>query len=387
MIIPLALIRAHALQRPFRTLLSIAGVALGVLASVAIGTANVQVLQSFEQAVTTVAGSATLEVAGHDLGVDESVITAIRAVEGVVSAAPVIEESVVITQGEPRGQVLQILGLDLLSEVGARGFQIPKADDPDTLEMLLAPDALYLGRQVAADWHLGVGHVVEVMVGGRVSRLRVAGFIQNEGARSSLWDRLAVMDIAAAQVLFQSIGRLDRIDLVTMPGRPLDGIAASLRAVLPPHLVVQRPAQRTKQVENMVWAFQLNLSVMSWVGLLVGVFLIYNTIAFVVAQRRREIGIYRALGMTERRVTGLFLTEAGLLGLLRRALGRRWRGVAGQRVGVTRQPNGVRSLCAGRVWRDDPVDGHPDPYGSGKRGSARDSGLDGGGFGSQCGGR
>jgi putative ABC transport system permease protein len=84
---------------------------------------------------------------------------------------------------------------------------------------------------------------------------------------------------------------------------------------------VQRPAQRTKQVENMVWAFQLNLSVMSWVGLLVGVFLIYNTIAFVVAQRRREIGIYRALGMTERRVAGLFLVEAGLLGLLGGLLG------------------------------------------------------------------
>jgi putative ABC transport system permease protein len=71
----------------------------------------------------------------------------------------------------------------------------------------------------------------------------------------------------------------------------------------------------------MVWAFQLNLSVMSWVGLLVGVFLIYNTIAFAVAQRRREIGIYRALGMTERRVAGLFFVEAGLLGLLGGLLG------------------------------------------------------------------
>ena len=321
MIIPRDLIRAHAVQRPFRTLLSIAGVALGVLASVAIGTANIQVLRSFEQAVTTVAGPATLEIAGHDLGVDESAITAVRMVEGVVSAAPVIEESVVIAQGEARGQVLQILGLDLLSEVGARGFQIAQADDAGALDMLLAPDALYLGRQVAADWNLGVGSVVEVMVGGRVVRLRVAGLIHNEEARSSLWDRLAVMDIAAAQLLFQSIGRLDRIDLVTTPDRPLDDIVASLRAVLPPHLIVQRPAQRTKQVENMVWAFQLNLSVMSWVGLLVGVFLIYNTIAFVVAQRRREIGIYRALGMTERRVAGLFLVEAGLLGLLGGLLG------------------------------------------------------------------
>ncbi len=316
-----ALIRAHALQRPYRALLSIAGVALGVLASVGIGTANIQVLRSFEQGVTTIAGPATLEIAGHELGVDESAITAVRTVEGVVSAAPVIEESVVVAQGEPRGQALQILGLDLLAEVGTRGFEIPQANTEVALEALLAPDALYLGRQVAADWNLGVGSIVEVTVGGRLVRLRVVGLIHNEAARSSLWDRLAIMDIAAAQLLFQSIGRLDRIELVTTPDRPFDDIVASVRAVLPPHLVVQRPAQRTKQVENMVWAFQLNLSVMSWVGLLVGMFLIYNTIAFAVAQRRREIGIYRALGMTERRVAGLFLVEAGLLGLLGGLLG------------------------------------------------------------------
>ena len=317
----LALIRAHALQRPYRALLSIAGVALGVLASVGIGTANIQVLRSFEQGVTTVAGPATLEITGHDLGVDESVITVVRAVDGVVSAAPVIEESVVVAQGEQRGQVLQVLGLDLLAEVGTRGFQVPQADTGLALETLLAPDALYLGRQVAADWNLGVGSTVEVTAGGRLVRLRVVGLVHNEAARSSLWDRLAVMDIAAAQLLFQSVGRLDRIELVTTPGRPLDDIVASVRARLPPHLVVQRPAQRTKQVENMVWAFQLNLSVMSWVGLLIGMFLIYNTIAFAVAQRRREIGIYRALGMTKRRVAGLFLVEAGLLGLLGGLLG------------------------------------------------------------------
>ena len=311
----IALIRAHVSQKRFRVLLSIAGVALGVLASVAIGTANIHVLRSFEQAVTTVAGPASLEIAGHDLGLDESVITAIRAVEGVVSAAPVIEDSVVLTQGKQRGQGLQIVGLDLLAEAGSRGFQI-QADAEEALEALLAPDSLYLGRQVAADWNLGVGSLVEVTVGGRRVQLRVAGLLHNDESRSSLWDRLAVMDIAAAQQLLHSVGRLDRIELVTQPGRPLDEIAASVRSVLPPHLVVQRPAQRTEQVENMVRAFQLNLTVLSWVGLLVGMFLIYNTMAFAVAQRRREIGIYRALGMTERRVAALFLLEAGLLGLL-----------------------------------------------------------------------
>lgn len=313
---PLALICAQALQRPFRALLSIVGVALGVLASVAIGTANIHVLRSFEQAVTAVAGPASLEITGGDLGLDESVITEVRTVEGVVSAAPVIEGTVVVAGGGARGQALQVLGLDLLAEVGARGFQLSQVHADEALETLQDPDVLYLGRQIAADWHLAVGSFLEATVGGRPVRLRVAGIIHHEPSRSSLWDRLAIMDIAAAQLLFQSLGRVDRLELVTQPGRPLDGIMVSLRTVLPPHLTVQRPAQRTQQVENMVRAFQLNLTVLSWVGLLVGIFLIYNTMAFAVAQRRREIGIYRALGMTERRVVGLFLAEAGLLGLL-----------------------------------------------------------------------
>ena len=312
----IALIRSHGLQQPFRTLLSIAGVALGVLASVAIGTANVQVLRSFEQAVTTVAGPSTLEIVGSDLGLDESVISAVRMAEGVASAAPVIDEAVVVAQGAQRGHVLKVLGLDLLAEVGTRGFQLTQADTEVALDTLLAPDALYLGRQVAADWNLRVGSALEVIAGGRLVRLRVVGLIHDEAGRSSLWDRLAIMDIAAAQQLFQAIGRLDRIELVTQSGQSLDDVMATVRTELPLHLVVQRLAQRTRQLENMVRAFQLNLTVLSWVGLLVGMFLIYNTMAFAVAQRRREIGIYRALGMTERRVAGLFLVEAGLLGLL-----------------------------------------------------------------------
>ena len=71
----------------------------------------------------------------------------------------------------------------------------------------------------------------------------------------------------------------------------------------------------------MVGAFQLNLAVLSWVGLLVGMFLVYNTMSFSVAQRRREIGIYRALGMTERRVAALFLLEAGFFGFIGGVLG------------------------------------------------------------------
>jgi putative ABC transport system permease protein len=310
------LLRTHVVQRPLRVLLSLFGVLLGVMASVAITTANVDVLRSFEQTVMTVAGPATLEVLGGDLGVNETEITVVRTVPGVTAAVPVIEESVVMAQEAHRGEAVQLFGLDLIAEVGTRDFRLHAAVGQEALEQLLATDTAYLGEKLAEDWHLTVGGQFEVMAGGRLVRLQVGGLLHSETARSSVWDRAVLMDIAAAQVLFESIGRLDRIEVVTEQDRSLEDIAAALRAALPPHLIVQRPAQRIKQVEQMVRAFQLNVRMLSWVGLLVGTFLIYNTMAFMVAQRRREIGIYRALGMTERRVAALFLAEAGLLGMV-----------------------------------------------------------------------
>jgi putative ABC transport system permease protein len=316
-----ALIRAHAFQQPFRTFLTVVGVALGVLASVAITAANVEVLRAFEQGVLTVAGPATLEIVGHDQGLDETVIIALRNVPGVVSIAPVIEEAIVVAEGPHRGESVEVYGLDLIEEVGLRGFRLERGSGEDALNDLLAPNSLYLGRQLSHDWNLGQGSTLDVAAGSRTMRLRVAGVIQTDDRRASLWDRVAIMDLAAAQVLFGSVGRLDRIDVVTASDRMPEDVALAVRSVLPPHLIVQRPTQRTAQVEKMVGAFQLNLTVLSWVGLLVGMFLVYNTMSFAVAQRRREIGIYRALGMTEQRVSGLFLLEAGLFGCLGGLLG------------------------------------------------------------------
>src|SRR2546429_8572181 len=66
----------------------------------------------------------------------------------------------------------------------------------------------------------------------------------------------------------------------------------------------------------MVKAFQLNLTTLSAVGLLVGLLLVYNTVSFAVVQRRREIGIFRALGMSHGSISALFLGEAALIGAI-----------------------------------------------------------------------
>src|SRR5262249_58663248 len=122
------LLRTHVTQHPVRVLLSLLGVSLGVMASVAITTANVDVLRSFEQAVTEVAGSATLEVLGGDLGVDETVIMAVRAAPGVRAVLPVIEEGVVMAQGGGHGEAVQLVGVGFVGEVSTRGLRLPPAN-------------------------------------------------------------------------------------------------------------------------------------------------------------------------------------------------------------------------------------------------------------------
>lgn len=305
---------AHITQRPLRTLLTILGVALGVSASVAVRTANVDVLRSFEQSVMTVAGPTTLEVSGGELGLDERLITALRKVEGVTSASPVILQTAVKT-GRGTQRAIQVLGLDLLAEIDSRGFSFGREPAERRLETMLDPKTLFLGRKIAAEWNLSRGDSVTLQVGSGVITCTIEEILEDARDRTSSWDQLAVMDIAAAQMTFSMVGRLDRIDLITEEGREVDDVAQAVRAVVPPDVIVERPSHRTGQVEQMLRAFRWNVTALSWVGLVVGMFLIYNTMAFAVAQRRREIGIYRAVGMTQARVAGLFLAEAAVLGL------------------------------------------------------------------------
>jgi putative ABC transport system permease protein len=74
-------------------------------------------------------------------------------------------------------------------------------------------------------------------------------------------------------------------------------------------------------MQTMLSAFQLNLSAMSMVSLLVGTFLVYNTVYTSVTRRRTELGILRSLGMTRTEVRWLFLGEACALGMIGAVIG------------------------------------------------------------------
>ena len=315
------LVTCHVKERPVRTLITVVGVALGTCVAIAIRTANVEVLKSFEESVTAVAGRATLQISGGDLGLDERVIADIRRHPAVLSASPVLHEAARIAAGPHQGKSFVIMGLDLLEAGDLRDFRLKNYGATESLDRLLSREALFVGARLASDWGLRTGRPLDLLVGTQVYRVMIQGVVESGGRVPSVWDRVAVMDIAAAQALFGLVGRLDRIDLVTTPGSTVARVADDLRRMLPPMLTVSRPSQRNEQIERMLSAFQLNLATLSAVGLLVGFFLVYNTVSFAVVQRRREIGILRALGLSRRGITVLFLSEAAVMGLVGGVLG------------------------------------------------------------------
>jgi len=156
-----------------------------------------------------------------------------------------------------------------------------------------------------------VGDEVDLVVGERSVSLHVTGILGDEGPASVLDGGFVLMDIAAAQWAVGRLGRVDRVDVRLGDGIDVARAERSIASRLPAGITVRRPSSRGAEVERMLRAFQFNLTALSLIALIVGLFLVYNTVSVSVITRRGEIGMLRTLGVTRRAVVGLFLGEAG----------------------------------------------------------------------------
>ncbi|HEV7242954.1 MAG TPA: FtsX-like permease family protein [Thermoanaerobaculia bacterium] len=349
-----ALVLRPILREKFRTTLTILGIAVGVAVVVAMQLANQSALRAFRESVDAIAGRANYQIVPDVDTLDERVLLSLRPlwsegarfapvidVEGMISPVilsrrsaakdplPVHEDrsvgrgsfAVSAAQDDTAQEPIRILAVDLLSDLHFRDYRYArietgaKNDELGQYFALFGPDALILPAPFARERGLNLGSRVELSILGRRQPFVVRGLLESEGPAAAFNGSIAVCDIATAQRAFGLTGKLSRIDLMLPDERLVS------RIQLPPGTRIERPSRRNERVEKMLRAFRVNLFALAGVALLVGMFLVYNTVLISILRRRKDVGVLKTVGTAPRQIFAAFLAEGLLFGVVGSILG------------------------------------------------------------------
>ena len=309
------LIVRPARREPARSLLLVLAVALGVSVVLAIDLASSAAAGSFRSSMETLAGDNDLEVTAVG-GVADQIVGQLAILPYSIRVSPRIEDHATVVAS---GETVPLIAIDVVAEanshkdqqaqnqnVDSRKIETPKIDG---FKHINDADAIWTTRQLAGK----VGDKITLLINDQKRDYTVRGFVPESAQVNG---NVVLMDIAAAQNATGKAGHVDRI-LLKVPEQPgFDVWQQKLRAVLPSGVELNAQGSQTAANRRMLSAFRWNLGILSYVALLVGAFLIYNTISVSVVRRRADIGTIRALGASRNTILAAFLAEAAVFGFV-----------------------------------------------------------------------
>ena len=330
-------------DEPVRTALTVFAVALGVAVILAMDLAGDAATGSFHSSLETLSGEQNFEITATG-GVPDEIVGKLVSRPYNWSIAPRMEGFAVIVSEK---KTLPLIGLDLIGESNRLFLETAAAaaakhtegidEKPDSpLENLIGSDSVWVGESLGKH----PGEKMQLLINDRSADYTIRGTYPDANGNESA----IIMDIAAAQSTLNRLGHVDLI-YVRIPQSAfgadiaLDEWRRRVQQVLPDAVQVRLAGASTNENRKMLAAFRWNLRLLSYIALVVGAFLIYNTISVSVVRRRSEIGIVRALGASCRQILAAFLGEAALIGisgaLLGVPLGRMMATVAVKLMGAT----------------------------------------------------
>lgn len=307
-------------QHPAQLLLSIVGIVLGVGIVTAVLITNNSSQRAFALSTEALYGQTTHQLTGAN-GVEQSVYVKLRKRFSQVHMAPVIAGHVVVD-----GRVYTLMGLDVFAEarfnrlgssLTSTSTQTPATPPSDTspvLQTLLKDDALIVSQTSAQLNALGIGKSIAVEIGSKTQTAFLAASFNSDNPAATTG--LLIGDIAFVQSLLDRNSRIDRIDLILTNEQAL-----AVQSSLPDTLQLTPAASRTQTMQAMTRGFHINLTAMSLLALVVGAFLIHNTMTFSVVQRRELFAIKRMTGITARTLWYSVLLEAVVISTIASLLG------------------------------------------------------------------
>lgn len=303
----------YLLKHPLQLFLSILGVAIGVAVVLSIDISSNSAMKAFEISMDGVTGKTTHIISGSPAGIPDSIYFYLKLDKKIEKIVPVIEKTVISLTDPP--YTLTILGIDVLAEREFRDFLENTDISVGEIygKLLTIPNSVLISSSFSKKTGKKLDDTLQIRAGGAYFTLNITGIL-NEGNNSKKYETIAITDISTAKKMFGMDSLLSRIDLIIDEKSNIS--EKYISKLLPANVQLTRSETRTKISSQMISAFNLNLTAMSLLALIVGMFLIYNTMTFSVVQRRKHIGLLRSLGITRREIFNTVMMESLSIGLI-----------------------------------------------------------------------
>lgn len=300
----------HLWNQWLRTLASLMGIIIGITTFIFGPTIANTLSASVDMTADDIAGRASLEIILKN-GFTPADLSTIRAIGGIEIAVPSINGGGLLL-GE--NELLAFWGIDPTLEREIRTYVIAQGDFIQT-----EGEAL-ITQRYALDKGMRLGDTLTLVSTGGIHSLRVVGVLRDTGGVARLNSGDIVVMIQADAMRLADKSSADTVHLVLDAGASAEQVSEQLKIQFA-DIQVNTPASHLSNAKAIATILNMIMGIITFTMLFAGSFLIYNTVAVSVAQRRSEIGILRALGLEKQAIRRMFMAEAVIMGLVGSFLG------------------------------------------------------------------
>ncbi len=304
-------------RHPIRQGLSVLSIALGVALYLSTEITTGSIMKSLEMAQGALHTGIDLSLTHDAAGIPHDVVEALEARPEFSAVSGMVQVHALA----PDGTTLTILGVDPARDAKLRRLEVGFRFAPGgPLKLASDPGAILLTEAGLEHLGLGLGDRLRLATASGVREFTIAGAASVSGPAREVLRDYGFLLLSTAQRLFSREGRVDRVDLALAPGVGRDAGSRAAREVAP-GCSIATPDEAVQAFHESLSGFRAILIVNSLMALLVAVFFIYNTVSASVAERSRDAGLLRSVGLTRAGLYLLFLGEAAFAGVLGLASG------------------------------------------------------------------
>ena len=303
------LVFANLKVRPFRTLLSIIGVALGVILVVLFTglargmTEDMARRASNWKAEIVFTRPGAMELTSSNASVSTTYAERLLQIEGVQSTVPVIRYITPSTKG--RFGIQQIDGVEWQPFSEMNGIQIFEGRAPT------ANDEVILDERQMRDDNVKIGDTIELF-GGKNYKI-VGVFAPPSGSRIK-------MSLAAMQDALEAQNKATYILVKLKEGANPQEVAARINEQLPGNKI-NLTSDLVIDAQDRIPGLNTFLKVLVGLGALVSTIFVLLSMYTTITERRKEIGILKSLGASKSFIISTIEGEAFLIGVFGVLLG------------------------------------------------------------------